>query len=88
MPVDTGFISCPAGSYTAIATDKANCSFRLKTIGSGRMVISTSAPAPGATNYVRVGSGKWVELGSMSGTEDVYFMPDSAAAIEVEFIRG
>jgi len=88
MAVETVTVNCVAGSYTKIADNKTNCTFRLKTIGSGRMVIAASQPAANVTDFIPVSSKDPVEIGNMSGTEDVYFMPDGTAAIDLAVIRG
>lgn len=88
MAVDIKVISCPAGSYTLLAQDKTNCTFQLRTVGSGRLAISATQPAANTSDYFRVTSSDPAELGSLSGTEDVYFMPEGTSAIEIEVIRG
>ncbi|MDB5582857.1 MAG: hypothetical protein JWR80_8033 [Bradyrhizobium sp.] len=83
--VETVQIACPVGVYTALSTGQANVSFRPALIYGGRMIIATSQPIPGATNFVRVHDGE-VSLGSLGASDKVYWMPDVAETIAV--IRG
>jgi hypothetical protein len=88
MAVETVTVNCVAGSYTRIAENKTNCSFRLRTIGTGRMMIASAQPAANVTDFIPVSSREPTEIGSMSGTEDVWFMPDGDSAIDLAIIRG
>ena len=88
MAVETKAVSCPSGSYTALATAKTNVTFRMRTRGMGRMVVAASQPAANVTDYFTVSSLWQTELGSLSGTENVYFMPEGSDAVVVEVLRG
>lgn len=88
MAVETVSVACAHGAYTLIAENKTNCSVQLRTNGSVAPVIASSQPAAGAGNYITIVGDKAIDIGSMSGTEDVWFMPYGDAAMTVAVMRG
>lgn len=88
MTVETKQVTCAAGAYTRIAENCTNCSFVFETTGYGRVVVSASQPAAGSVDYIPVTSDKSFEIGSMSGTEDVWFMPGGDTAKNIFVMRG
>ena len=88
MAVETKRVTCAPGVYTRIAENCVNCSFVFETVGTGRVVIAATQPSIETNDYVPASSEKSFEIGSMSGTEDVWFMPATQAAANLFVMRG
>lgn len=88
MAVETLAITCVAGSYTRVAEDKTNCSVQLRTNGAGRIVVAASQPSASTADYIEITNEAPIDIGSMSGSEDVWFMPLGENSMTVAVIRG
>lgn len=66
--------SCPFGQYTALST--AGQAVKIRSLsGPGRVVVATSLPAAGATNYMHVSARDPLQTIFVGAADIVYYQP-------------